>query len=512
MSAVAVLLQFLFAFLGFLLSIYGVFTVLLGLVGFIALPVVPRVTGEFKRLANLHLWLATSMLTRIGVVVSKHGDLLLKRMRFDDRGVEKIRFDDIDKEFADPAARLHYWMGVPFALADELHGVIFAPQDAAVGRRKREHDERDAGSFDATDGEFRDYGVHEWKRGVYEFAEGVYELVELGAVRQLVDGGEKAEYPHRTEELYKLSRDPLTSATSATRFIMILAALIGPFGALWLLATQGGGNGGGGGTTVSPPGSILLLAISAASIRELMDDVDWKRAAIIFATVVPIPVIFLLVFVVVSPLTAIFAALAATIGFLSIPLFILVARASVGLSNIFGPMLLRTGFAAYDKPVFEWTPQKYRLREFDDLEDVGDVEWYGLAGSLVGFTFTPTEESWGAEVVDTDGVDRQALRADGGESESNIPADHAPAPAYRKKSLFGAFLPERFKRGKYYIDTQIAWGRFTDSASGERSLSMLLKAKEKHGGTGGLADKTIIYAMLACGIVSLLAGVFVFFL
>jgi len=115
MSAVAVLLQFLFAFLGFLLSIYGVFTVLLGLVGFIALPVVPRITGEFKRLANLHLWLATSMLTRIGVVVSKHGDLLLKRMRFDDRGVEKIRFDDIDKEFADPAARLHYWMGVPFS-------------------------------------------------------------------------------------------------------------------------------------------------------------------------------------------------------------------------------------------------------------------------------------------------------------------------------------------------------------------------------------------------------------
>ncbi len=98
-------LQLLFAFLGFLASPKGFFAFGIGLIMFIGMPIVPRATGEFRSFANFHLWLATSMLQRAAIVVSEHGDLLLKNMEFDDLGVETMRSAPRPRSSKTPTAR-----------------------------------------------------------------------------------------------------------------------------------------------------------------------------------------------------------------------------------------------------------------------------------------------------------------------------------------------------------------------------------------------------------------------
>lgn len=502
MNALVALLQLVFGFLGFLLSPVGVFTVLAGLVAFIALPVIPLITGGGKRLANLSLGLGASALGRIAIVVTEHDDLLLKPMTFDDIGVEKISFGDETKEFEDPAGALHYWMGGSFALADEVRGVLFDPRHAALGTRKNEAAELGEWAAKATSAEWESYGVEAWRRGVFEFPR-AHELVNLSAIRHLVDGGERAEYPKRIEELYKHSRNPLQDSAGATRFMLILAALLGPFAMMWLLATQGS-TGGGGSTTVGFGGALLaVIGLSGVSKR--------SAAAAVLGGGIPLAIIAL-VAVLVSPFTAIFVILAAGIGFLFIPLASIVARLHPRLAQTYGRFMFKHGLMAYDRPVWEWTPQKYRLREYRDLDGEGDVTWYGLAGNTVGFTFDPSPDSWGAEVMDRDGLRRDRAVTDGGTAKTHIPEGYSALPGMTRGGTLGGFVPTDLDADSYYLNSAIAMSRFADSANGEKSLNRLLYSKEKHGEGGGLSDRTIIYAMAGCGLVSTALGVFVFFL
>lgn len=510
MSAVLIL-ALLMALLGFLFSFTGFFVFLLGVCLFLVLAIIPRLTGEFKRFANLHLWLATAILQRAAIVVSEHGDLLLKRMSFDDLGVEKIAFGDEKKEFGDPDDALHYWLGIPFALADEAHGVLFDPRHAALGNKKQAAKERGEYTIFATQEEWDQYGVHEWVRGVFEFPKGKHELVDLSGVRHLVDGGERAEYPKRVEKIYELSREPFKSGTSATQWIMIIVALLAPFGLMWFTASQGGG--GGPDRTIGYD-SLLLLIGGTTGLHSRLKDVDWRRAGASVAVLLPLPAVFLLVFVFVSPLMAILSFVTLGIGFWFIPLLTILLRPSARLSTALARMLLKLGFLGYEKPVFEWTPEKYRLREYSDLDDTGNVIWYNLAGTIAGFTFKPGPESWGAEVVEHGDLEAKSeLVPDGGElPDSNIPANYRRAPQITRASRFAAFVPKRLKRSAYYLNTGIATGRFTDSAVGEKSLNRLLWAKEVHGGEGGISDTSMLYAMVGCGTLSFVLGVFVFFL
>jgi hypothetical protein len=514
MSALGTILAFIFALLGYIFSFKGVFTLLAGFLVFLMLPVIPKATGEFKRLANLHLWLATSMLGRVGVVISEHSDLLLKSMSFDDLGVETISFGSETKEFEDPDSALHYWMGLPFALVSEAEGVLFDPRHAALGTRKNEHDERGETTVPATQSEWETYGVHSWKRGVWEMSR-AYELVDLSRVRHLVDGGERSEYPKRVESIYQNSRAPFKTGTGATRFIMIIVALLAPFAALWLLATQGD-NVGGGGTTVGYGSSVLLFIAGAKDLRELLGEIDKKRAATHLGVMMPLPLLFLLIAFFISPLVAILAFLTLGFGFLIPVVCTVLVRPSAKLSEGYARMLMKLGFTGYNKPVFEWTPEKYVLREFDELEETGvdRVKWYGLCGSLVGFTFTPDESSWGADVVDKDELESKTEAiADGGQViESNLPGDCTRVPDMARASAYAGFVPKNLKSSKYYVDTGIASARFSDSAVGEKALRRLLWAKEEYGESDGLSDRTIIHAMIGCGIVSFSLGVFVFFL
>lgn len=514
MSAAAFLLQFVFALLGFFLSLKGLFAFLIGMLVFMGMPVVPRLTNELHSFARFHLFFATSMLKRAAVVVSEHGDLLLKRMSFDDIGVEKISFDDMEKDFGDPDNALHSWMGIPFAMADEVHGVLFDPRHAALGARKQSRKENNEYSARATKEEYSNHGVHKWKLGAFAFPEGVHELVDLGKVRHLVDGGERAEFPARVEKMYEYSRLPFQSGTSATRFILILVALLAPFAAMWLIATRGGG--GGNTDTVSYGALFLLASLPSLGVRATIGAINWKRTAVVLGVVMALFGSFLAMFIFVNPLFAVMFFIIIGAGFWFIPLLTQILKASDIMSGIIGPFLIRTGFSGYDNPVFEWTPEKYVLREYSKLDDVDEenVTWYALAGSLVGFTFEPSTRSWGAEVLKHEKVDAKAeVVADGGRpNNSNIPSGFTRAPEMSRADMLAAFVPQNLKSSNYYLHTGISTGRFTDSAVGKKSLERLLEAKEEHGGDSALSDRSIIWAMVICGLFSSGLGVFVFFL
>jgi len=80
-------------------------------------------------------------------------------MSYDDAGVEKIAFNDVDKEFEDTHEAKSWWLGMRFGIADEVHGFFFSPLDAALGRRKHEARQDDAMVAKATADETNQYDV-----------------------------------------------------------------------------------------------------------------------------------------------------------------------------------------------------------------------------------------------------------------------------------------------------------------------------------------------------------------
>ncbi len=531
----SLLISLLFALIGFIFSWTGVFAFLVGVLLFVLTPTLSLVTG-IKKFARLHIYLAMWAVKRGAVVVSEHNDLLWKSMEFDDIGVEKITFGTDTKEFEDPATALHHFMGFPFALADEVHGLLFDPRHAAIGDRKKQAEERNEMYVRATGSEWDAYEVYGWVRGVFELPK-KHELVDLSRVRQIVTGTERAEYPTRIETMYKNSRMPYADKTPLLRMALPVIAFLGVFGAIWFMASQGNGGSGGGGSTVGYSSLLLLLSapsLSLADIRERLQDawnwleprlkstassgadtaseVDWRRLGGILALVLPLPLAFLAVAAVAGVIKAVLAFIVIGMGYWTLPLLTVFARPSDRLSGMLSQLYLMLGFLGYQQPVFEWTPAKYRLREFEDLDDTTNVKWYGLANSLVGFTFQPDEDAWGQEVIGHTEVDsRKEALADGG-AASNIPSGYTRYPDMQR-AVYGAFVPNRIKRHHYYLHSGITLSRFTDAAIGEKSLRKLLAAKEKYGEDGwGVSDSTLMWLTFGAAILAAVLGVFVFFL
>lgn len=485
-----------FAILGLFLHPLSLFSFGLGLIAFVGLPIVSKLTG-WKQPAHFLFWLAKKPLNRMAIVVSEHNDILFKQMSFNARGVEQITLDGVKKDFEDPDSALHYWLGVPFALADETAGVLFDPRHAALGKRKHSHEQREQYSFPATEKEWESYGVSKWIRGVYEFPTN-YELVNLSMVRSLVDGGERSEYPHRTEELYKHSRDPFGEGAGIAKFFYPILAFAVIFGGIWFMASQFGTPQGSGSTV-----SFSLLALVAVPTRA-------KKGLGALAVIAVLLGYAFFVYLIGGPLVLIAASIALVTGFTMLPAFAILFKASNTIAGFFSSSFFRLGFLGYNRPVFVWTPQAYRLREYSELDsDTPDPTWYGLFGSLVGFTFEPQSESWDAEVIKNDDLEAQQIADDS--TDTKLPKGVARTNIIRDR--MGAFVPERVKSSAYYLDSKIAQARFKNSASGEKSLKRLLEAKEKHGeGAGGLDDRAVLYLTAAGGFVGMCLGVFFFLL
>lgn len=501
--------QLLFAFLAFAISPPGLFVWGIGLLTFLGLPIIGRVL-RLNGPKVLFLWLAMWVCGRAAIVISEHNDLLFKSMDYVDLGVERMSFGDDDKDFEDPATALHHWMGFPFAFADEASGVLFDPRHAAIGARKAEFDQRDIGALRASEQSWETFGVDEWVPGVFELHGDRHELVDLSNVRELIDGGERAEYPTRVEKLYKLSREPFTSAREQLKLFIPVIAFLLPLILFWQIG--GDASAGGGGSVVSFNSGVAILLISGVSARQ------FGKALGLGVLVAGVLGILVAIAAFVSPFVAAFVVIMFALGFLVLPSLTFLGKAIGPLGGgLARYVYLKIGLLGYDRPVWEWTPRSYRLREFADLENPDEVKWYGLCGSLVGFTFAPGADSFGPDVMGTDEIrssvdaeDGNALATDGGGSV--IPDGYVAAPGILP-DIYGGFVPESLDGSNLYLNVGVALGRMTDAATGEKSLKRLLQAKDKFGGgTFGVGDRAILYATLASLVVSTLMGVFLFVL
>ena len=497
-------LELLVAFFRFLVP-YGLFFGGLGLLVFILLPILSIVTGK-KTFANVHLWLFMWIYQRAALVFSEHGDVIAKQMEFDDVGVEKISFDDDVKEFNDPAAALSSWMGFPFALANEEFGLLFDPRHAAIAEKKRDYDERGLKPIKCLS-DLRNYGVEEWGPGVFEIPDR-YKAWDMTALPAIVDGGERAEYPARVEELYRLSRNPFSSSKPMLKLLVPVAAFIAVFVAMW----QIGGSTDATMSTSAVSFGLLWLLVAAPEL-----DLGRLKSAMLWVVIGITPVaLFGLLVVATTPIFAVLAAIMFVVGIMSLPMFTLVARASNILSKLLGQMVyLKLGLLPYDQPLLEWTPRGYRMRELDALDHVDDADmsWFSLAGSQIGFTFPPTPDAFGPETISHDRLEahREDTVTDGGEETDPTPPGYARSTLTR--DVFGGYVPKRLNQDAFYLHSGIALSRFTDAAMGMKSLKRLLYAKEEYGaGDFGISDRTLLWATMASVVLAAGLGVLIFFL
>lgn len=494
----------LLAILGFLFSMWGLMCILIGLLLFILLPLISTVS-RFKGPARFFLRLATFPIKRGAIVISEHNDALWKTMRFSGLGVELITIDDEEKAFEDPDNALHHFLGIPFSFANEEHGVLFDPRHAALGMRKRTLDKRDKGEYLATEEEWDAFGVAKWKPGVFEMPS-VHELVDLSAVKALVDGGERSEYAKRVEELYKHSRDPFSSGTPPLKVLYPVIAFAMTFGGIWFMAGQIGMPSGPSGTVSY---GVLALLVSTTSLP----NVDWRYLIALFLFIaIPVGVVLFL-FLTFGLLLTIAILFAMFIGFLFFPILTFIGKGSKIIGGGLSKLYFKLGFFGYRQPVITWTPTKYVVKEYDQLETTEEVTWYTLFGHTIGVTYDPGPESWGPEPVTHSNLEAQQVEADGGgRVKTNLPADVVRSSQIQRDD-YGSFIPKRLRDDRYYIRSGIALERFKNSADGMKALKKLLEAKEVHGSAdGGLDDGQVMKASIVSGALGAILGIAIFIL
>jgi len=494
--------QLLFTMLALLFSPFGLMAVMFGFLLFLVGPLFYRATGMGKVFVTAPLWVMGRILKRASFVLSSQNDLLLKRMTPDDAtGSETISLGSEKKEFSDPANATHNWLGMKFGLGDLLTGILFDPRFAALGGKKRELMEKGEGKVYATESEYQQEGIAEWVKGVFEMPT-KHELINLANVRYLVDGGERAEYPQRVEELYKNSRIPLSSGTPPLKFMYPIVAFVATFGGIWLVMSQlGGSTDQTSSTTVS---TLFALSVLPRPRTETIKTV--AKGVLTFVLVIAPLVLFSLLL---GPIFALALYILFIGGYLALPILALLTRPLGKISGPFAQILLALGLLGYAKPVLYWTPEKYELREYSDLDGQHSTNWYSIGGSILGFSYPPNPDSWGVDVMDNTELENRIMSKN---ADSSIPAGQAPLNVPKKGGV-GGYGPKHVDVEHYYLKSDVALSRFEDSAMGMKSLQRLTYAKEKYGEDGfGINDKTILYATLFMMIIGIALGTWVFIL
>jgi hypothetical protein len=504
------------AILSFLFSIFGVFTILLGFVSFFFLPVIGLIT-PFKSFSTFFLHLAALPLNRAAIVVSEQDNVLFKQMSFTNIGLECINLDDTDKLFEDPDNALHHWLGIPFAFADEKHGILFDLRHPALGMRKQEIEKRGEEAYLATDEEYESFGVAKWVPAALEMP-ALHELVNLSAVRELVDGGERAEYPERGEEFYKHSRDPFADKASLKKFLYPSIAFSIPFFGIWIGVTQLGGPS----ETVGYGASVLWLLIGSVQF-DLRDKLsrawswlkalDWFKIISAFLLITIPSGIFTAIAVFVSPSLSASILVTYLIGMALMPLLTILFSPSALIGGALSKLYFKLGFFGFQNPVMRWTPSKYEIVEHDSLRtaEQNSTEWYDLFGTVLGFTYDPEPRSWGAEHVPHAELEAMEPVADGGQKlgTSNLPAKYIRSDM--KRDLYGGYIPKRLSDKHYYLKSAIAWGRFKNTAHGDKTLRKLLEAKDEHGAADDDVDEGLVFkATVVSGVFGALLGTGIF--
>jgi len=496
-------------------SPFGIFAVLLGFVMFFAIPLLGAAT-RIQGPSRFMFWLASRPVSRAALVISESNDAVFKTMSFAEPGVERISFGDEEKSFDDPDGALHWWRGMRFALADEADGVLFDPRHAAIGAAKRLYDQREEAVFEATDNEALSWGIRKWIPAIFELPDR-HQILDLSSVRELVDGGERAEYPQRVESFYRHSQDPFSDGASMMKFLYPVIGFSIPFFGMWILASQIGSTSRNV-SSVSFGMIGVLLALGGGP--DIGWGTIWKhivgflRMFVLLLVVIGVPISgFIGLWQVAGPAAAVGLYLCFFAGFLFLPGLSFLFSVSSGAALILAQLFFKLGFLGYRQPVLEWTPWSYRLREKANLDDPEDICWYGLFGSQVGVTYAPDADVWDdGERLPAENVRELAgpAVADSGEVATNIPPQYQPAPTV-KRDIYGGFVPTHVDDEATYLDSAVALSRFSNSADGKMSMERLLLAKEKWGGDSSvLDDKTIAYLTAAGGLLGVILGV-VFF-
>lgn len=488
----------LLAFLAFLLSPWGLMGLMAGLLAFIILPFIPRLTGVFKPIGHFYFWLGMRMLKRAIVVVSEHGDLLLKRMHPDDIGTEQVKFNEGVKEFndldGDQAKKSLF--GIPFAFGDEVHGFLFGIRHALLGRKKKHARENDQMVVEATKKEREEYGVFGWVKGLFAFDREAYEFANLNHVRHLVTGSERADDPQRIKTYYEHSRDPYDDGTSSTRFLLILAAMLGPFLAVAIVKTQLMDGGSVGGPVVSG-----LVAGGGITFKDRI-----KQIALVF----PIVAIFGAIVYLAGPIFGLMVAICVLLGFAIGPLLIQILKLSDGMTHTLSRLLLKMGLLAYDQPTIVEHPTKYTLVEQRELAiDSDQIVLHPFLGRQIGFTAEPTPEQWDTEVADSARMANSSVTSIDGKTD--LPPQTRIIPEW-KRAVYGSFVPKTIRDNRYYLKVGVALTRFKNVATGQKTFNRLEQSKEEFGGSNELSDKAMIVSMSILSVLSLASGVGVFFL
>jgi len=349
---------------------------------------------------------------------------------------------------------------------------------------------------------------------VFSFPEGTHELVNLTNARYLVTGDERAEQPQRVKKYYELSQEPYSDSRTATQLFMVLAALIGPFAMIWILASQLGAPD----STVSF-GLLSLLAGLGGVAKRL----SLERMLVSIVVLLPLPLLLLVIAVLVSPLIAGALLILLLVGFSIMPLLTQVLKFSDRIARSFSRLLLKLGLMGYETPVLEYTASGYRTREYSKLDavDEDNIYWHTFLGRKFGFTFAPNESVWNNEIVDRDAISNRAeavtdggtMKQDGERklsgSKTNIPSGYTRIPE-RSRAVYGTFVPSRLKRSHYYVSVGKALERFTHVATGEKSHNRLGQAKEEFGGGSSMDTAAVAKLSAAMGIVSFLLGILIF--
>jgi hypothetical protein len=232
------------------------------------------------------------------------------------------------------------------------------------------------------------------------------------------------------------------------------------------------------------------------------------------AALVGVPVLgFYALMVTFGLIQAIVITLTFGLGMLLLPFLTLIGQASSAVGGALGSLYLKLGMLGYRQPVLEWTPRKYRIREYDELETTDNVEWYNLFGTLLGITYEPGPESWDADPISHEHLTAmQEPVADGGESfATRLPEGKVRSDM--KRDVYGGYLPKRLKDGFYYLHSGIVTNRFANSAIGDKALRKLLKAKDEHGAdSDGIDDSTVLKTTVVTTVFGALAGIGLFIL
>ena len=521
-----------------------------GLLAFFLLPIIGAVTG-WRGPSKFMFTLATMPIRRLALVVSESNDIVPKAMEYSPLGSEIITLDGEAKQFEDPAGRLHNWLGMRFALADEETGTLFDPRDAALGMVKRKYDERNEASFTATDDEWDSHGVQKWVPAAFTLPD-AYQMVDLSAAAELVDGGERSEYPKRVKSIFEHAMEALQDGSGVgdlMRMALPVISMIGSFAAIWLLADQLGTSGGGGSVVAFGSSLLVFGATRRIQAHDLFgsddsDDSDTDPldveggaeivtgdgssdpeprgsggedgspddgidplalAKVVGGVLAGVGVIGGLVgglYLAFGPIAAAVGAVAALVGFLLVPIFAMTGKVSAALGETFSSLFFKLGFLGYRRPVFVWTPDSYEVREYDELAtDATAPTWYGLWGQTVGFSFEPGAENFGEAGISNEQLQNHSPDAitDGGESTSNVPTWYDRAPELGPDGA-GGFIPSQMDG--YGVLTDICMGWWRNSADGTKSMRQLLQAKEEFGGDGpAMEDKTVMYLTFAGAIV-----------